>query len=287
MTETNGPVLETEHERTIYSEMCTIRDTPIDSGSEYVQLLRNKRVAVVGPARTLIGKGQGYDFIDSHDIVVRFNEAFRQVPIPRKPVHRYRQKGRYLLLQPGHSQGKTRSSNKEGFNAAHSQECAKRQTKYFCCTNNGLSFNRDGSPTGACDKQDRKLAADFTNLLLRHKVNATFRMVHSSSEKIMRWMNGQCGRTGFVAILDILQFDIARLHITGMTFYHGGGHLLAPESANLHPLKNRDGTWARDDKVFGHDSFVELDLMRLLIRCFEKKVEVDGVLSALLQERSH
>src|SRR6266568_2263825 len=66
----------------IYSELNRIRDGLIDSDSDlqYEKLLKNKTVAVVGPARTLIGTGQGR-FIDSHDIVVRFNDAFQQLPV--------------------------------------------------------------------------------------------------------------------------------------------------------------------------------------------------------------
>ncbi len=110
--------------------------------------------------------------------------------------------------------------------------------------------------------------------------------MYSASETLMRWMKGHCGRTGFVAIVDLLHFDIQQLYITGMTFYHGGGHLLSPDSTELHPLKNRDGTWAKDQTGFGHDSFAELDLMKLIVQCFEKRVEVDNVLSELLQSNT-
>jgi len=267
----------------IYSEMGRIRDGLIDRDSdlEYTRLLKNKRVAVVGPARTLIGRKQG-SFIDSHDIVVRFNDAFQHLPVPSGLSDDIGTRADILYS----NQVLLRKDILQQHGIRHIQlakTCGEVGTKYFVCTNNSLSFDKSGSPNPTCDRQDRRLASEFKKLLVHQRIQAGFRMVYAASETLMRWMNGNCGRTGFVAILDLLQFDIERLYVTGMTFYHGGGHLLSPDSTELHPLKNRDGTWARDETGLGHDSFVELELMRLIVQCFEKRVEVDDVLSALLQ----
>jgi hypothetical protein len=266
----------------IYFEMSRIRDglSDKDTDSQYELLLRNRSVAVVGPARTLIGKGQG-KLIDSHDIVIRLNETFEQLPVPSNLAADIGTKAdifycnqvvlRKHLLQ----QQKVRQ-------AELAKICNLTGTRYFVCTNNGLSFDKTGSPGRTCDRQDRNLNSDFKTFLARQNMQAGFRIAYTASETIMRWMRGQCGRTGFVAIVDLLHFGIERLYVTGMTFYHGGGHLLSSDSVDLHPLKNRDGTWARDRTGFGHDSFAELELMRLLVQCFGKRIEVDEVLSSLL-----
>ena len=46
-----------------------------DDDPDFARLVSGKTVAVVGPARTLLGTRRGHH-IDSHDLVVRFNDAF-------------------------------------------------------------------------------------------------------------------------------------------------------------------------------------------------------------------
>ena len=46
--------------------------------SDFKSFLSGKRVALVGPASTLLGEGRGA-FIDGHDVVVRLNHAW---PLP-------------------------------------------------------------------------------------------------------------------------------------------------------------------------------------------------------------
>ena len=109
------------------------------------------------------------------------------------------------------------------------------------------------------------------------------RVVHAASRMLNRWLQGHFGRTGFVALADLLTFDVRHLYVTGMTFYHGGGGHLFPQSAeDLHPLKNRDGTWARDRSGLGHDSFLELQAMQVLARCFRHRLTLDEPLQRLL-----
>jgi hypothetical protein len=68
-----------------------------------------------------------------------------------------------------------------------------------------------------------------------------------------------------------------------MTFYHGGGHLLAPPSAEMHPLKNRDGSRAESVDGVGHDSYRELEVMKTLVRCFARTIELDSTLDSLIR----
>ncbi len=265
----------------IHSEMSTIQGGlfRFESDREYEKLLKNKRVAVVGPARTLIGSKQGR-FIDSHDVVVRFNDAIEQLPVSSSLSDDIGTKADILycnqvilrksILQQG-------ISHKQ-----FARICHEVGIQYLVCTNNSLSFDKKGSPSPTCDRRDEHIVSDFKNFLVHHRIKLGFRIVYTASEMLIRWMNGNFGRTGFVAILDLLHFDIRSLYVTGMTFYHGGGHLFSTSSSELHPLKNRDGTWARDNSGLGHNSYMELELMKLMAQCFQNKLEVDKDLASLL-----
>jgi hypothetical protein len=48
-----------------------------------------------------------------------------------------------------------------------------------------------------------------------------------------------------------LSFEISHLHVMGMTFYHGGGHLFPESPGDLHPLKNPTAH-GRDQSGLGH-----------------------------------
>jgi hypothetical protein len=54
-------------------------------------------------------------------------------------------------------------------------------------------------------------------------------------------------------------------------------------SAELHPLKNRDGTWASSTSTLGHNAYLEVALMRLLARCFRQQLTLDEHLRRLVE----
>jgi hypothetical protein len=241
-----------------------------------------KRVAVVGPARTILGTKQGAS-IDAHDLVVRFNDAFELLgssevaaDVGTRADTLYC--NQVILRRVLEARPATRRRLFDAFTGAGLQ--------YVVCTNNSLSFSRDGDPSATCDPRDRAVIADFVDALARHGSGTNVRTVYAASETLTRWLQGHWARTGLVAILDLLTFDVRRLFIAGMTFYHGGGHLLAPAAAELHPRKNRDGTWAQSAAGVGHDSYLELDVMKMLAESFADVIEADEPLSALLSAPS-
>jgi hypothetical protein len=217
-----------------------------DDDPRYARLVGGKTVAVVGFARTMLGQGRG-PYIDGHDLVVRFNDAF---VLPRTPELAADIGTRTDILYC--NQVILRRARAAGFDGAG--------LEYVVCTNNSLSFTVDADTPSA----------------------TRFRVVHAASEMLSRWLQGNWARTGLVGILDLLSFDVRRLFITGMTFYHGGGHLLMPESQEMHPRKNRDGTWAQSSSGQGHDSYLELDVMRRLAQEFSGVLETDEALSERL-----
>lgn len=239
-----------------------------DIDPAYSSFVRGKNVAVVGPARTLIGERQG-QHIDSHDLVVRFNDAF---DLPSRPE---------LVADIG-SRTDILYCNQVILRRALADGISWDSLAYVICTNNSLSFTTDGRPEPTCDRQDRSVIARLADELVRQKSTTRWRVVRAASEELSRRLQGHWPRTGLVGIVDLLSFDVRRMFIAGMTFYHGGGHLLMPASHELHPLKNRDGTWARSPSGVGHDSYREVEVMKTLAQEHRAVLELDPALQALL-----
>lgn len=249
-----------------------------DDHDDFADLVEKKRIAVVGPARTLTGTNKG-EWIDSHDLVVRFNDAFvhttesgaspadlgfrtdilycNQVILRKEILERMSTRNRFAAFARG------------------------SDLKYVVCTNNSLSYRPDGLPSPHCERKDRDIPKRFVRYLAEKVPGTGFRTVHSASELLIKWLNGHWGRTGFVAIMDLLGHRLAHLSIVGMTLYHGGGHI-ASQGPELHPRGNRDGTSSISPSGFGHDSSLELIVLRDLITAFGSRISVDGPLQALL-----
>jgi Glycosyltransferase family 29 (sialyltransferase) len=239
-----------------------------DIDPAYSRLVSGKTVAVVGPARTLVGASRG-QHIDSHDLVVRFNDTF---DLPSRPE---------LVADIG-SRTDILYCNQVILRRALAGGVMWDRLAYLVCTNNSLSYSADGSPEPSCDHQDRPVIARLAAELARQGSTTRWRVVRTASEQLSHWLDGNWPRTGLVGIVDLLAFEPRRLFVTGMTFYHGGGHLLLPASHELHPLKNRDGSWARSPSGVGHDSYREIEVMRRLAQEHRGVLEVDDALQALL-----
>jgi len=255
-------------------------DETADRG--YERLLFGKTVAIVGPARTIVGTGRG-SLIDSFDLVVRFNDMIEQLPIgPRLAADIGARADIFYCNQVILRQ---RLLEQEGMSHRRfARMCDSAQIKYLVCTNNSLSYGVTGTPSAACDERDRSVPSRMEALLAAQQLSTRFRLMHAASEFARRWLGGNWGRTGFLAILDLLSFDIRRLYVTGMTLFHGGGHLLAPPTADLHPLRNRDGSSSQSPAGFGHDSTLERECLRSLARAYRSRLALDDNLAAIVEQ---
>jgi hypothetical protein len=247
--------------------------------TEFGRLINGKDVVIVGPAETLRGTGQG-QLIDAHDLVVRFNTAIRYMPFNRELASDIGTRTdiiycnneviiKQILFQEGISHEKFRSV------------CEVSGIKYLVSTNNGFTFPAADAPEPHC----RSEYLAFNLFLRQQGLSVGFRMLHSTSASARRLLSGYTGRTGFLAILDLLSYDIRKLAITGMTFYHSGGHLFLEDTASeLHPMKDHQGRESPEN-VKGHNSYLELELLRKLARLYGPKLELDEYLQMLLNAR--
>lgn len=250
-----------------------------DYDAHYDGLLKGKTIAIAGPAETLIGTGQG-ELIDSYDLVVRFNTVIRYLPFPD---HLARDIGTRTDLLYANNEVvldgiiDQRDVSHSNFAAL----CDQLAMKYIVSTNN--DFTWENSRQARQCRTDSETAKRF---LGDHKIKTGFRMLFATSDLVRKWLSGYIARTGFLAIVDLLAYDISQLYITGMTFYHQGGHLfLADHAAELHPLKNHLGQLPKDG-VLGHNSYLELELMRSLAASFGEKLKFDDRLQTLIEGRS-
>lgn len=250
----------------------------IELDPDFGGMLSGKNVVIVGPAETLRGKGQG-KAIDAHDLVVRFNTAIHYIPFTSELAYDIGTRTdilycnneviiKQILFQQGISH--------EQFRMA----CEAAGIKYLVSTNNGFSFPAADDAEPHC----RSEYLAFNLFLKQQGLGMGFRMLHSTSACARTLLGGYTGRTGFLAVLDILSYDIHKLAIKGMTFYHSGGHLFIKEHAGeLHPMKDHRGQES-PESVKGHNSYLELDLLRKLRRLYGPRLQPDEYLQNLLDE---
>lgn len=252
----------------------------IDLDPDFGRLLSGKDVMIVGPAETLRGKGQGR-MIDAHDLVVRFNTAIHYIPFTSELAKDIGTRTdilycnneviiKQILFQEGITHEKFRRA------------CEVAGIKYLVSTNNGFTFPAPDEPEPHC----RSEYLAFNLFLKQQGLGMGFRMLHSTSARARTLLNGYTGRTGFLAVLDLLSYDIRRLAITGMTFYHSGGHLFFKDgTGELHPMKDHQGRES-PESVRGHNSYSELEIVRKLAGLYGPRLQLDEPLRKLLDTRS-
>lgn len=248
----------------------------MDMDTEFGRLLKGKSVIIAGPAETLLGAGLG-PMIDAHDLVVRFNTAIQYMPFNIELAKDVGTRTDILYCNNEiivkhilHQNGLTHEKFKGLCNSAG--------IKYLVSTNNDYTFK----PPDVSEPVCRSEYLAFKRFLQQQKIEIGFRMLHSTSAVVRKFLEGYIGRTGFLAIVDLLAYDVRRLHIAGMTFYHQGGHLFIEDRVReLHPLKDHRGKSPPGDSL-GHNSYLELELMRRFSRLYGPRLSFDEQLQKLL-----
>jgi hypothetical protein len=156
----------------------------------YAKLLNNKSVAIVGPSPSIIGKRRG-KLIDSCDIVVRMNRA---IPVSSK-----------LKKDIGSRTDILYNCLKEG-----DRNGGKIDIRLW--EKNGIKFISSPYPMLDFSKDDIESFIRKNNGRLRF---------HKFPVKLYKLLEAELGtrpNTGFLAIIDLLFFNIKSLYVTGITF---------------------------------------------------------------------
>lgn len=214
----------------------------------FIDFVKNKNVAIVGPASSIIGSKQG-KYIDSFDIVIRLNKA---LPLPENLKEDIGTKTDILYNCLNR---RRRNRNRINFDVLK-----KNKVEYLCCPYPPIyPFRKD---IIAFKKKNRDFIK-FRHINTRYYLRLRRRM-HTNPN------------TGVCAILDILRYPIKSLYITGITFFKGGYYkeykkqtekqaLQQMMRANIH---QQEGQRRYMKRVFLSDKRIKMDktLKRIVTR---------------------
>lgn len=213
-------------------------DAPVEN---YFSLLKDKKVVLVGPSCSIISSGNG-SYIDSFDLVVRMNS---QWPIPKNLVQDLGQRIDILYHCCNGDVALSDILNQD-FNAI----------KFVCYEN-----NIDSRPLRRYCKSNNIDCMDITN--------------------IYRELSGNLNtavNTGTVAISHLLQFQIANLYITGISFFQEPYY--SGYQADGAAIKNWEST-KKLEQIHQHKFAPQIQYCRDLI-LKDSRVSVDQKLATVL-----
>jgi len=232
----------------------------------YHEYIEGNRVALVGPAETIQGEHLGHE-IDEYDVVVRMNTVFDYLPLTGDLAATYgtRTDVLYLtrwLLDKYHRQ-----------TGDFADRIKANAIEYLVCANNGMH--------GSIGKTSERFAK-LRRLMQVRGMQTRLRFADLAGESIRWWLRQVvgyelCGRTGFVALLDLLLQDPAELFVCGFSMYHGGGNRFREDCApDLHPEGSHDLKRRRN-----HNSFAELEILRHMVAVYPN-LKLDRTLTELV-----
>lgn len=212
----------------------------------YSNYLKNKRVVVVGPAPSIIGSKQK-ELIDSYDVIVRINKAF---PIPSDLMDDIgtRTDILYNCLNP-------HPENGGPLNMAE----LKKNVKWIACPYPNIDpFNKN--------------IDSFINTNKKYGIN--FNIIDKSKYlDISRKMDTR-PNSGVLTILDLLNYDIQELYITGITFFKGGYY-------KKYRNYNEEQVLERMRAAGNHDQNKQFEYMKNIL-LNDKRVKCDDKLNEIL-----
>lgn len=160
----------------------------------YSDYLKNKRVVIVAPGGYLKGLKKG-DEIDSYDIVVRINTA---LPIPKEDI----------------------------------EDIGNKTDILYNCLNKGahnggiIDFNNFNIEWISCPyPKIYPFRKDIENFHIENKSKFKFHLIEKEFYIDIETKMGTRPNTGIGAILDLLQFPLKELYLTGFTFLLKSGYL--------------------------------------------------------------
>lgn len=168
---------------------------------EYLKYLKDKKVIIVGPAESLLERGDG-KFIDSFDVVVRVNRGIEPTFQNSDKIGSRTDILYNCMLEKDDNGGKI------------DLNMLKLKNVKFVSYHSQVSYQGKAEPIKPhhLDNGKLKLMNSFLNT---HMID--FNFYNSISSQVNCRPN-----TGFIAIFDLLFHEVKELYITGYTFYMDG-----------------------------------------------------------------
>jgi len=253
----------------IKKSILALRDKLKDTS--YAKYIRGKRVAIIGPAKTVEGKSEG-EKIDSYDIAIRFNTTMNYMPFSEKLISDIGKTTTALYLCPS-----------SVFNLITKMSWLDARKTLLDA---GVKFivYQNGNKHKKYDKgeyvYDQYLQPYLAYMKLsKYKLRAYYS--NSSMDLLSDWLSKHANtplvaRTGFLSIFDSVLHGASEIMIRGMTFYHAGGHMFRPVAGELDPVKQHQLLDCP------HDSIKEIELFKMIIELFDTKFDMDDNLKQLI-----
>lgn len=225
---------------------------------EFNRLIRNRRVALVGPSESLIEKGEE---IDGYDMVVRLNNATQFYPFENALAKDIGSKFDALYCLGWRD---LRNADIE------STRLKLDYLKFLVSADIELSWLDNEDPF----IEDWIRQGHFRDIV--EGCGIPYRYL--KHDFLYGWLNGFRPRMGFIAMADLLMQEPAELKLFGFTFYHGGGHRFKGYTT-IEPKKHPSGY------VDYHDSTEEIRALKVMLKN-EPALKVDEILAAVIEKQS-
>ncbi len=211
------------------------------------ELLDGRDVVIVGPSKSLIGRGTGLQ-IDNFDTVVRLNKS---VPLNKSLSVDIGSRTDILY----HCLDEPRKSK------VNVDDYIKDELKYIVCSYPKLSYTKSNINYFARINKDRIpfMATDL-------------KVFNELQDELKTRPN-----TGLLALVDLLGYDINRLYITGFCFYrhaYYAGYSNMPESQHKRALESP-----------AHDHEIQMKYWAKLYK-EDKRIVIDAVLKGIFESEN-
>jgi len=213
----------------------------------YSDFLKNKTVALVGPAESIIGTGKG-DIIDKFDIVVRLNKS---LPLPKDMKNDIGTKTSILY-------NSLNTIDFPGQNKFSNRFLKEHEIQFISCP---------------YPIEIELFRNDILNYIKRNNFGIPFKTMDLNSYKSLERSIQTRPFTGTCAIVDLLSYDLKLLYITGLDFYttkYYKKYRIITDQQQLNTQNN-----------IIHKSYPQLNLLKH-ISLFDQRVYIDNYLDQLL-----
>lgn len=221
--------------------------------SQYNELLKDKKVIVVGPSPSLEGSGKGKE-IDGYDIVVRVNKGFP--------------------IEDGF-ESDLGSRTDIHYHCLH--------TSPECCGNIFYEEMKNKNVLVSCPypKYVRPFYSDVTSFEKENKKwNLSFHCADTDYYIGVAKMLGTRPNSGTMAIMDLLCYDLKELHITGFTWFRDGWRKSYKKLSDDNFKKVSDEV--KSEFNGNHKQKPQEDLVRE-IYLNDNRVSIDNIMKEILE----
>jgi hypothetical protein len=233
---------------------------------EYEQFVKNKSVALVGPAKYLSNSNLGSE-IDEHDIVIRLNRGYEITELYKKDIGSRTDVLYSCLIERHGNAGKINPNTL----------VKKHEIKYIVAPPHS-------------DFKGISHKTVFHNLVDRNKVNEISKLIpirivdHVFHTKLAQKVNCK-PNTGFMAIYDILNHNPSTLSIYGFSFYLDG-FMAGCKSGILEEEGKTEEEFA--DKCFNSKRHIQKNMWEYAKKTLlgKKNIRLDKTLNIILNLES-